>query len=47
MSPMIEFPLDIPESHVLKTELKKRQFVITVEGARPLCDLLSVRAEDL
>ena len=35
MSPMIEFPLDLPEIRVLKTELKNREIVITVESARP------------
>jgi len=28
MPPMIEFPLDLPEVRVLKTELKKREIVI-------------------
>jgi hypothetical protein len=32
---MIEFPLDLPEVRVLKTELKKREIVITVESTRP------------
>ena len=35
MPPMIEFPLDLPEVRVLKTELKKREIVITVESTRP------------
>lgn len=35
MPPMIEFPLDLPEVRVLKTELKPRQIVITVESTRP------------
>ena len=35
MPPMIEFPLDLPEVRVLKTELEKRQIVITVESTRP------------
>jgi transposase len=35
MPPMIEFPLDLPEIRVLKTELKKREIVITVESTRP------------
>jgi transposase len=35
MPPMIEFPLDLPEVIVLKTELKKREIVITVESTRP------------
>lgn len=43
MPPMIEFPLDLPEVRVLKTELKQRQIVITV----PLCDLLPLWREDL
>lgn len=34
MPPMIEFPLDLPEVRVLKTELKKREIVITVESTR-------------
>jgi transposase len=32
---MIEFPLDLPEVRVMKTELKKREIVITVESTRP------------
>jgi len=35
MPPMIEFPLNLPEVRVLKTELKKREIVITVESTRP------------
>jgi len=35
MPPMIEFPLDLPEVRVLKTELKRREIVITVESTRP------------
>ena len=35
MPPMIEFPLDLPEVRVLKTELKKREIVITIESTRP------------
>ena len=31
---MIEFPLDLPEVRVLKTELKEREIVITVESTR-------------
>jgi transposase len=31
---MIEFPLDLPEIRVLKTELKKREIVIMVESNR-------------
>jgi hypothetical protein len=31
---MIEFPLDFPEVRVLKTELKRREIVITVESTR-------------
>lgn len=34
MPPMIEFPLDLPEVRVLKTELKEREIVITVESTR-------------
>ena len=34
MPPVIEFPLDLPEVRVLKTELKKREIVITVESTR-------------
>src|SRR4030095_2979067 len=34
MPPMIEFPLDLPEVRVLKTELKARALVITVESTR-------------
>lgn len=34
MPPMIEFPLDLPEVRILKTELKKREIVITVESTR-------------
>ena len=34
MPPMIEFPLDLSEVRVLKTELKKREVVITVESTR-------------
>ena len=35
MPPLIEFPLDFPEVSVLKTELKKREIVITGESTRP------------
>jgi hypothetical protein len=35
MSPTIEFPPDLPEVRVLKTELKKREIIITVESTRP------------
>ncbi len=35
MPPMIEFPLDLREVCVLKTELKKREIAITVESTRP------------
>lgn len=34
MPPMIEFPLDLPQVRVLKTELKEREIVITVESTR-------------
>lgn len=34
MPPMIEFPSDLPEAHLLNTELKKREIVITVESTR-------------
>jgi transposase len=32
---MIEFPVDLSEVRVLKTELKKLEIVITVESMRP------------
>jgi transposase len=35
MPPMIKFPLDFPEVRILKTKLKKREIVITVESTRP------------
>ena len=34
MSPMIAFPLDLPEVRVLKTELTGREIIITVESTR-------------
>ena len=35
MPPMIEFPLNLPEIRVLRTEIKPREVVITVESTRP------------
>ena len=35
MPPMIEFPLNLPEIRVLRTEIKQREVVITVESTRP------------
>lgn len=42
---MIRFPPDLPEARVLKTKLKKREIIITVESTRPLCDPLSARED--
>jgi len=35
MPPMIEFPLNLPEIRVLRTEIKQREVVVTVESTRP------------
>lgn len=34
MTPMIEFPLDLPEVRVLKTEMVGREIIIAVESTR-------------
>jgi transposase len=34
MPPMIEFLLDLPEVHILDTELKEGEIVITIESTR-------------
>lgn len=45
MPPLIEFPLDLPEVRVLKTELTEREIIISVESTRQFATCLKCRQQ--